>query len=238
MLSGLEGNPLTIDLDSPAYQDPQALADYARNLLLAAQEPGVSTPYQGASQEAAVAVASAIADRATSRDRKAESFLIGRFLALSVRGRAEPVDITSPGWQSDLPTELAEAFDEELARLGEKTSPARTLIEALAWAKGPGLPWENIWVPVARALTERNEGSGQRPITDDDVRWLLGKAGAYCRGRSRTGSNDRCTGLSTSSSPPTCEVSRPAAKGWASILRRLRPGSNTVPRPSRPSPRR
>ena len=45
---------------------------------------------------------------------------------------------------------MAEAFDEDLARLGDKQPLARALLAALAWAKGPGLPWENIWVPVAR----------------------------------------------------------------------------------------
>ena len=88
--------------------------------------------------------------------KDAESFLIGRLLALSVRGRAEPVDITSPGWQSELPASIAEAFDEDLARLGDKEPLARALLAALAWAKGPGLPWENIWVPVARALAEHD----------------------------------------------------------------------------------
>ena len=43
-------------------------------------------------------------------------------------------------------------------RLGDKTPVARALLEALAWAKGPGLPWENIWVPVARALADAGAG--------------------------------------------------------------------------------
>ena len=179
VLSGLAGTPLIIDLDSPAYQDPQALAGYIDRLLLASEEPGITTPYQDGKEDAAAAVAEAIAQRATSRDRRTESFLIGRVLALSVRGRTEPVDITSPGWQSELPAELTEAFDQDLGRLGEKMSLARILLEALAWAKGPGLPWENIWVPVARALANQNDGYDEHLITDEDVRWLLDKAGAY-----------------------------------------------------------
>jgi energy-coupling factor transporter ATP-binding protein EcfA2 len=166
---------LTIDLDHPRYQDPEALADYLRRLLAATEEPGVLTPYQCVPDEVTAAVAAAIAQRATSSDGRAESFLIGRILALSVRGRPEPADVTSPGWQARLPAELTEAFDEDLGRLGDRTPVARTLLEALAWAQGPGLPWENIWVPVARALA----GPGQPLITNDDVRWLLDKAGAY-----------------------------------------------------------
>ena len=83
--------------------------------------------------------------------------------------------MTKPDWQAGLPAELTEAFDEDLARLGDKMPLARTLLEALAWAQGNGLPWENIWVPVARALA----GPGRPLITNDDVRWLLDKAGAY-----------------------------------------------------------
>jgi len=165
---------LTIDLDCPGYQDPEALADYLRRLLAAAEEPGVRTPYQGIPDEVTAAVAGAIARRATSRGRT-ESFLIGRILALSVRGRPAPADVTSPDWQARLPAELTEAFDEDLARLGDRMPLARTLLEALAWAQGNGLPWENIWVPVARALA----GHGRSLITNDDVRWLLDKAGAY-----------------------------------------------------------
>jgi len=178
VLSAIHDADLIIDLDTPGYQDPQALTVYIRRLLLASEEPGVVTPYQGADDEASSAVAAVIAQRAISGDQKTESFLIGRFLALSVRGRTEPVDITNPGWQSELPTELTEAFDEDLARLGARTSLARTLLAALAWARGPGLPWENIWTSVARALAGAG-GHEQGSITNDDVRWLLEKAGAY-----------------------------------------------------------
>ena len=184
VLSGIGETDLTIDLDSGEYQDPQALTDYVRRLLVASEERGITTPYQpaavqGSQHHAAVAVAAAIARRATASDEGAESFLIGRLLALSVRGRAEPVDITSPGWQSELPASIAEAFDQDLARLGDNEPLARTLLAALAWAKGPGLPWENIWVPLARALAEHDGPPAPRLITDDDVRWLLDTAGAY-----------------------------------------------------------
>ena len=186
MLAGVGDTDLTIDLDTSEYRDPQALTDYVHRLLIASEEPGVTTAYtpgaaalQGDRGEAAAAVAAAIAQRATAREGTSESFLIGRLLALSVRGRSEPADITSEGWRSELPASLAEAFDEDLARLGNQEPLARALLTALAWARGPGLPWENIWVPVARALVRRDGGPGQPPVAGDDVRWLLGKAGAY-----------------------------------------------------------
>jgi hypothetical protein len=169
------GAELTIDLDRPRYKDPEALSDYLGQLLAATEEPDVRTPYQAVPEEVTAAVAAAIAHRATSSDGRTESFLIGRILALSVRGRPEPADVTGRDWQAALPSELTEAFDEDLSRLGDRAPVVRTLLEALAWAQGPGLPWENIWVPVARALA----GPHRSPISNDDVRWLLDKAGAY-----------------------------------------------------------
>ena len=186
VLSGIGDTDLTIDLDTARYQDPQALTDYIRNLLIASQEPGVTTPYQravtaapGDRGEAAEAAATAIARRATSRDGRAESFLLGRLLALSARGSAKPADIIGEGRQPELLAAVGEAFDEDLARLGDKEPLARALLRALAWARGPGLPWENIWVPVAQALAADSGTAGHLPVTGEDVRWLLGAAGAY-----------------------------------------------------------
>ena len=163
VLEGAGDADLTIDLDTADYQDPQALTGYVHGLLIAAEEPGVITAYQAAAAPelsdrggAAAAVAVAIAERATTRGGRSESFLIGRLLALAARSRAEPADIGSDGWQSELPTSVAEAFDEDLARLAGKAPLARALLQALAWARGPGLPWENIWVPVTRALLRQN----------------------------------------------------------------------------------
>ena len=176
---------LTIDLDTRDYQDPQALTDYIHELLIASEEPGVTTAYQrGSTPElsdrngTARVVAAAIAERATARGGTSESFLIGRLLALAVRDRPEAADVTSPAWQFQLPASVAEAFDEDLARLGDKQALARGLLETLAWAKGPGMPWENIWVQVARALARL---STRHPpsITNEEIRWLLARAGAY-----------------------------------------------------------
>ena len=188
VLSGVVGEAdRIIDLDSDQYQDPQALTNYVRRLLVASEEPGITTPYQPAAapgnrDQAAAAVAQEIARRATASDEGTESFFIARLLALSVRGRAEPADITSPGWQSELPACFAAAFDQDLARLGDDEPLARTLLAALAWAKGPGLPWENIWARVARALTEPDDSPPPRIralITDDAVRRLLNTVGSY-----------------------------------------------------------
>jgi WD40 repeat protein len=179
------GQPdLEIDLDAAAYQDPQALIDYVHELLIASHEPDITTPYQaaaglrgGEAQKRVAEVAAAIARRATAQGGE-QSFLIAELLALSVRARPAVVDSGSD-WLADLPASVGAAFDQDLDRLGDKTPVARILLEALAWANGPGLPWENVWVPVARALQDRDRPGQDGAVTDDDVRWLRDRAGAY-----------------------------------------------------------
>ena len=183
ILSDAADADLMIDLDTSQYKDPQALTDYIYQLLIAANEPGVITPYQivpGQNfRDEATEVAAAIARQATARKGGPESFLLGRLLALSARGRTEPVDVTGEGWQTELPASVAEVFDEDLARFGDRQSVVRTLLTTLAWAKGAGLPWENIWAPAARAVAQLNGETGHPLINDDAIRWLLRKAGAF-----------------------------------------------------------
>jgi hypothetical protein len=94
VLSRIGKPDLTIDLDAKKYRDPQALTDYVHQLLIASREPDVTTPYppgpgpaEGDREEVATFVATAVAQRATASGGGAESFLVGRLLALSVRGR-------------------------------------------------------------------------------------------------------------------------------------------------------
>jgi WD40 repeat protein len=179
VLPAVTRTSLMIDLDNSNYHDPQALTGYITDLLTATAEPGLRTSYQEVSQAEVAAVADAIARRAIARKDGPESFLLARLLALSVRDKSEPVDVTSPAWKESLPVSVADAFDEDLARLGDKEPLARTLLAALAWAKGPGLPWETIWAPVALAVAAATGGGELPAISDDEVRWLLDKAGAY-----------------------------------------------------------
>ena len=186
LLTDVRQADLVIDLDSEAYRDPLALADYIYRLLTAAEEPNVSTPYTKrprprASQEAqeARAVARAIAKRATSRNRRSESFLIGRLLALSVRARAEMVDITSPEWQSELPASVAEAFEEAWA--GWAARPALRAPCCAPWPgrRGPGCRGSTSGPGWPRSWRGRAGGPRSDSVSDEDVRWLFRKAGAY-----------------------------------------------------------
>jgi hypothetical protein len=182
VLAGVGDTGLTIDLDTEKYRDPQALADYAQQLLIAACEPGVASPYRGHADSTAVTVAEGIAEKATERATatgQPESFLLAQLLARAVRCRRQVLDVTCDGWANQLPTDVGAAFDEDLRRLlGEREPIARILLAALAWAKGPGLPWENIWVPVAQTLAAHTN-TGAPDLDRSDVRWLLDNVGAY-----------------------------------------------------------
>lgn len=172
---------LLVDLDTDNYRDPEALTDYAHQLLLATREPGVQTPYQDSADDVVAMVAAGIAAKAIARPTargQAESFLLTQLLARAVRGRDHVLDVTDNDWADELPDDVGTAFDKDLSRLKAREPATRALLTALAWAKGPGLPWESIWVPVARAVAAHTE-TGTPDLNDDDVRWLLDNAGAY-----------------------------------------------------------
>ncbi|MFE5589130.1 hypothetical protein [Streptomyces sp. NPDC056549] len=174
---------LTIDLDTPEYEDPEALTEYTHELLTASRENGVTTPYPD--DTSTKQVAEEIAKRsteATTIGSVTQSFLTAQLMARTIRCRNERVDTMDGSWRDSLPADLGEAFDEDLQGLGERAASARPLLEALAWARGPGLPWEELWVPAAQALADRQSAGTQKPrlpIIDTDVRWLLENAGAY-----------------------------------------------------------
>ncbi|HEV2371794.1 MAG TPA: WD40 repeat domain-containing protein [Streptosporangiaceae bacterium] len=85
--------------------------------------------------------------------------------------------VTGSGVQG-LATDAGAAFEADLARLGEAAPLARLLLAALAWARGPGLGWEDIWVLLAQALAT-GSSAGDHQFSEDDVRWVQSKARAY-----------------------------------------------------------
>ncbi|MFD3722105.1 hypothetical protein [Streptomyces sp. NPDC058674] len=176
-----------IDLGATRYRDPQALIEYIHHLLIASHEPHLETSYKqkqddfSAELEAAGrAVAEEIAERATKTHgaSAAESFLVGQLMARSVRGQPL-VDTTENGWSARLPVNMIEAFEQDIDATDNRAELIRTLLRALAYARGEGLPWENIWVPVAQGLAPRAARSQPVQISATDVRWVLSHMGAY-----------------------------------------------------------
>jgi len=166
LIKELGSRAAIFDLDNPAFLVEDDLADYALKILLAQDEPEVTTPYRG-NRELAVRLARAIARRASP------VFLIARMAARSLASAQAPVSMSATAWQQLLPDTVGQAFDAYLERFGEHESRVRDLLRPLAWAEGNGLPWEQIWAPAARAM------SGGTAYSNDDIRWLHSVASAY-----------------------------------------------------------
>ncbi|MFE7166002.1 caspase family protein [Streptomyces sp. NPDC057616] len=153
-----------IDLDSPAYADPDAVRTYAvRNLIDA--HPG--SPYLDCERGELLAVANAVG-RAAGR-----SFLVARITAGMLAAAPELPDLRDPSWHSSLPRAAADAMHRDLhQRFGEDARRILDLLRPLAYAQGQGLPWEDVWAPLASALSARR-------YTNDDLLQLRRNAGAY-----------------------------------------------------------
>ncbi|SDN05782.1 caspase family protein, partial [Streptomyces wuyuanensis] len=153
-----------VNLDDPRYTDPEALRAYTiRNLIEARR----TSPYRR--RPAALRpVAEAVAEAAGT------SFLVARITAGTLAA-ADDV-ITNPmdrAWRNSLPRHAGQAMRDDLGRrLGPDARRAVDLLRPLAFAVGQGLPWEDIWAPLASAVSGRT-------YTDDDLLWLRRTAGSY-----------------------------------------------------------
>lgn len=173
LLSSLRTGVRILDLDSPSYVDPRDLVDYVTAYLLAAEETDQIGPYSGQPALAAE-TAAAVARRAGA------NFLVAQLSALELLNRPSPV--RSPGWQDTLPSTVADAMDNYLARVGEvlhhrgvsasasASAEAGTrwigdLLTPLALAEGDGLRDDELWAQLATEL-------GTAAYTAPDVRLL------------------------------------------------------------------
>ncbi|OEJ62707.1 hypothetical protein BGM19_00990 [Streptomyces agglomeratus] len=153
-----------IDLDSPHYADREALRAYTiRNLLEARR----TSPYRH-SPQALRPVAQAVAAAAGT------SFLVARITAGTLAAADHIVpDPHDLAWRKSLPRLPGQAMRDDLTRrLGTDAQRAADLLRPLAFAEGQGLPWEDIWAPLASTIAGRT-------YTDDDLLWLRHTAGSY-----------------------------------------------------------
>ena len=151
-----------LDLDRDEYLDHSDVARYVERYLLGEHRSSYRGR-AGLAREAADAVAT----------KSGRSFLIARVYAGMLANAPAPIDVKSSAWQQR-PTELGDVLEEDLARLGPDVEWARELLRPLAYAEGAGLPWEDLWAPLATALTESKHN-----YDDVDVRRLLEVAGSY-----------------------------------------------------------
>ena len=163
-LPGTPARVEVIDLDAPRWADRQALTVYTiRNLI----EASPDSPYLDAPPRQARLVADAVADAADP------SFLVARITSTTLAAAGTIADPTDPRWRASLPRLPGEAMRKDLdTRLGPDAARARDLLRPLAYAEGQGLPWEDIWAPLASRISGHT-------YTNEDLHWLRQHAGSY-----------------------------------------------------------
>ncbi|MEU4498100.1 caspase family protein [Streptomyces sp. NPDC023998] len=118
-------------------------------------------------EAATMAVARRVADAA------GRSFLVARIAAGTLAATPPPADPNDPAWRQSLPRLPGDAIRNDLTqRFGEDAARVMDLLRPLAFAEGQGLPWEDIWAPVASAIAGHT-------YTNDDLRQLRSTAGSY-----------------------------------------------------------
>jgi WD40 repeat protein len=159
---GLADPGSIIDLDDERYSDPESIYQYVLRRL----RSGDSPPYASAAPNVIADIARAVADAA------GHSFLVALIATRTLLSQPLP-DPTDPVWRASLPGTAAEAMHADLeTRLRADADRARDLLRPLAFAAGAGLPWENMWAPLASRLSGRS-------YTDEDLIWLRRQAGSY-----------------------------------------------------------
>jgi tetratricopeptide (TPR) repeat protein len=156
-----------LDLDAPAQQDSQreAIGDYVTRRLA-----GRSTAMDS------TAIANELSQRVSAGR---ESFLLARIVVDQLVNA--PIDTTLPNWEQYLARSIAIAFDVDLARASstgftsldgvDTPNLARTLLVALTWGVGAGLPEED-WLAIGSALTGFSLHAGH-------ISWVLDQLGRY-----------------------------------------------------------
>ena len=153
-----------IDLDKARYADATSMCRYAEACLLELSE---TSPYRHQPQTLVREVAGVIAEAAGT------SFLVALITARSLALRDTPADPYDRRWVARLPRLAADAMRDDLTgRLGEQAQRARDLLLPLAYARGDGLPWADLWPAIAGALAGRQYSS-------DDIDWLIEICGYY-----------------------------------------------------------
>ena len=161
-----------LDLDAEDYADPASIQAYAARCLRDSHD---ASPYLAAESALVFAVANAVAEAA------GRSFLVALIVARTLAWQVHLPKSSDPEWRASLPKTAADAMHQDLqSRLGPDADKARDLLRPLAYAAGAGLPWEDIWAPLATAL-------GQESYTDEDIIWLRSRAGYYIVEAQQTG---------------------------------------------------
>jgi len=159
------------DLDREATTE-RDIVEYVKRRLT--QTP--DSPYAGVPKDPEViAISERIASKASSR------FLFARLAVsglLRRRERISPSELDAATGNTigeAVARDLVSADDGFQARFNRRDAGVSTILAALAWAEGDGLPLrDGIWRTVACALQP-----DVPPLEDEHVRWVLQDAGRY-----------------------------------------------------------
>lgn len=160
----LGGRVIEIDLDRDDYFCRRDIVEFVKSRLLSES-----------SYRDDPTLAESVADGVASKAGKV--FLIASIIS-DLFTAGESINTRSPEWQGKIASEICEVFDSYLDRFdrsqfgGLDKQTAVHLLRALAYSEGEGMPWDDVWAPVARAISGRN-------CTDSDVEALLKYAGTY-----------------------------------------------------------
>ncbi|KJS52885.1 hypothetical protein VM98_28595 [Streptomyces rubellomurinus subsp. indigoferus] len=109
------------------------------------------------------------------------SFLVTRIAATSLACREAAVDPTDPTWLASIREGVLGVFrDDVITALPDPEDRLRAvhLLRAVAFGRGRGLPWRQIWPAVANAVAFAE--APDRVYGDSDIAWLLrSPLGAY-----------------------------------------------------------
>jgi WD40 repeat protein len=163
LLERLSTVAVRLDLDDQRYADPGSLRVYVENRLRASD----ASPYKAADPATVRTVAEAVAQAA------GRSFLVALITSRTLAARLSIADPADPKWLASLPASAAQAMQQDLEdRLGDGAVRACDLLRPLAFASGNGLPWEDLWAPLASSLAGKD-------YRDEDLMWLRQNAGSY-----------------------------------------------------------
>ena len=164
-----------VDLDRPPYEDPGAVVKVVGTILQASPPPAGDAETAGSVFRNAPTV---LLDDVTKviADTAGHSFLVAKIVAGTEGAKEELPDPRDRRWRAELPREAGSAMRHDLVlRLGDEAERATDLLRPLAYARGDGLPWEDIWLRLANILSP---GHG---YTIDDLLWVSGHAGSFVK---------------------------------------------------------
>jgi WD40 repeat protein len=167
-------DPKVIDLDG-AYKDTTALRERVGTVLrgLDPRHPNAAD-HPSPWEQAPDTVVEAALDKIT--EIAGLSFQLGEVIARQQARLANLPNPNSPQWIASLPRSAGPAMHAELeARLGNQVERAIGLLLPLAYGRGEGIPWTEVWLPLANALRPKDTP----PYGDADLQWIRTHASSY-----------------------------------------------------------